>query len=236
MKPQKELPSISTDLKLKDGTDTPYLLYRYRAIDDNTIDCLKNETIWISSAKKFNDPFEFNYQMKKGQELRQSEYHGVIKDVKDWGVICLNAHPELVKDKNQDDSNMHPDILLMWSHYANSHYGMAIAYRRNCLLQKVTYELELPVLDLDFKTDDGVPFGLVYLLTTKSTHWSYENEYRYINTLLKDKHHPESHIGKIERIYFGIRTTDDDILKVKRAVNKHMLYTIKLEFQMTNFN
>ena len=31
MKTQKELPKVSTDLKLKDGTDTPFLLFRYRA-------------------------------------------------------------------------------------------------------------------------------------------------------------------------------------------------------------
>lgn len=167
MKAQKEFPKVSTKIKLVDGTGTPYLLYRYRPIDKYSLDCLEKRKIWISSAKKFNDPFEFNFVMKKGQNLNQSEYHDVISKVKDWGVICLNAHPKLLIDKKQDDTNLHPDNLLMWSHYANSHKGMTIAYRRNCLLQKVIYKSELPELDLDQKSINGVPLGLMYIIVYK---------------------------------------------------------------------
>jgi Protein of unknown function (DUF2971) len=45
----------------------PSSLYRYKKLDDNTLDCLNKRAIWLSSVKELNDPFEslFRHDLKK---------------------------------------------------------------------------------------------------------------------------------------------------------------------------
>ena len=74
------------------------------------------------------------------------------------------------------------DDILMWSHYANSHYGICLEFDcnvpsfRNAL--EVSYAVERPCLNL--YTDSQNP-ALDKSMLTKAAHWSYEKEWRLIS-------------------------------------------------------
>lgn len=98
------------------------------------------------------------------------------KQVNDrYGIYCLTT-------KN--------DNLLMWAHYANSHRGFCIGYDKfelfkivEGLIGRVTYSTDFPKVPL---FEEGI-LGLTKLVTTKSTHWEYENEYRMTKTFASRK-------------------------------------------------
>lgn len=117
--------------------------------------------------------------------------------------------------------------LLMWSHYADSHKGIAIKFdfglfqNKNDPLQEITYE------------DDRAPFSLleadihskyhndrlVKSWTTKSKHWEYEKEFRWfvpiencIDQFVKlDKQ-------AFKEICFGLNCSEDDIQECLKII------------------
>ena len=67
-------------------------LYRYREVNDRTIDSLKNDKVWLSSALEFNDPYdsgltfnqeEIHFQKIKGDLLKEfcKKFNLDIEDV-----------------------------------------------------------------------------------------------------------------------------------------------------------
>lgn len=87
---------------------------------------------------------------------------------------------------------------LMWAHYAKSYYGVCIEYDKDtidldtCLFNQMTYVYEKPLLsfltDLDLNLGDGPEAEEILLddvleqLYTKEQSWSYEREYRLIQS------------------------------------------------------
>ena len=137
--------------------------------------------------------------------------------MENWGVVCFNVHSQLDRDHTTDDSNLHPENILQWSHYASKHAGMVLAYRKRVgsSIEKVTYSKILPEVDLDRLTPDGVPIDLLKVLLTKHKSWSYEHEYRIINTIQQNaKVSHEPHFV-LSRIYFGANAKEKDIEDVK---------------------
>ena len=74
-----------------------------------------------------------------------------------------------------------PDNLLMWSHYSNSHQGFCVGFDSKMLFEliggqiaPVLYSEKFPELDLFSSFVENV----YKLLSTKSVHWFYEEEFR----------------------------------------------------------
>ena len=80
--------------------------------------------------------------------------------------------------------------ILLWSHYANSHKELCIAFATNTLpfvaCLKVKYQDEYPYLELTI-TGDSRGFKSVL---TKSRSWTYKNEYRSILYPTTENQHP----------------------------------------------
>ncbi|WP_336979125.1 DUF2971 domain-containing protein [Brevundimonas nasdae] len=77
--------------------------------------------------------------------------------------------------------------VLMWSHYANNHQGLALRFRFNRFednallpLWKVKYQEQRPVL-MKFFSGGNYQFAFIEALCTKADFWKYEQEWRYIN-------------------------------------------------------
>ena len=86
-----------------------------------------------------------------------------------------------------------PDNLVMWSHYGDAHKGFCVGFDTEkfltlskveypfgvlkTYLTRVTYVDEYPYVD-PFDADKRRK--VLTTLTFKSSHWSYENEYRFI--------------------------------------------------------
>ena len=91
---------------------------------------------------------------------------------------------------------LNPTNILMWSHYADSHRGYCIGYdtkRLKNFLEIEVYNKEKLIISpyhIEYSHNDEYPtFGFYEVnngdlfklpLTTKSKHWSYEQEIRYI--------------------------------------------------------
>jgi hypothetical protein len=132
--------------------------------------------------------------------------------------------------------------LLMWAHYADHHKGAVIRLgcvrARESLLraaQPVNYTDQAPYFatldeficyltgqkEIDFDSRSDLHF--LKLVTTKSTHWAYEKEWRVINfkrpgdkgLLRHDTFCPE----EIEAIYFGCRVDDSEVLDIRKAMH-----------------
>lgn len=77
----------------------------------------------------------------------------------------------------------HPDHVLMWAHYADSHRGLCLRFKASSstpffgYAQKVTYQDERPKVNL---IKDSPHEQVDKALLTKAGFWSYENEWRVI--------------------------------------------------------
>ncbi len=140
----------------------------------------------------------------------------------------------------------HRDNLLMWAHYAKHHQGFCfgvdtqklLALQRELApsilldLHKVTYSELMP--RINFFESMQSPNGdedLVRLVTTKSTHWEYEHEYRLM--LWK---HPNTSLpigfDAINEIILGCRIKPEDkqsILSLLRNLGAGTMQCVSTE-------
>jgi hypothetical protein len=74
-----------------------------------------------------------------------------------------------------------PTVVLMWSHYAASHTGVALAFNTNSAIlqgaERVQYEQDRPVIRF-FKEQNTM---IAKALFTKADYWAYENEWRVLS-------------------------------------------------------
>lgn len=130
----------------------------------------------------------------------------------DLAVLCLcNSH----------------DNLLMWAHYADHHKGFVIEFEAKdqgiqnlgCAHQ-VKYAEERPLHNFPQR-------GTLDLVLTKSTHWSYEQEYRILrkitelNCMEKDGrqlYYCDLPTDRISGIYLGARIAPEHAERVRRAI------------------
>jgi hypothetical protein len=194
---------------LKDGRDKPPpVLYKYYSLDEYTERVFKNNEVYFQSPELFDDPFdskiEFYYQGPRAERKRllyeaskqyrpdlPRRFHlAVAKKARktEWdrsempagiqelfrdvrrriGVFCLSA-----KDRD----------ILMWSHYASKHAGFCLEFRTDnaffARAQRVAYGKDRPRLNLLEPWESLITKG-AYGLLTKSTAWTYEEEWRII--------------------------------------------------------
>jgi len=211
----------------------PKILYKYRFfdIDGYHIDSLVNNSIWFTSANKFNDPFDCSiiYQFDGNKRLRRRcadhflrrEYPNLTNQQREKFIESkikkIDNDPKYLREMIEYLINAnynqfgiccftpYYDNLLMWAHYSNNHEGFCVGIKlskirelqtelskRNELLElfKIKYSKKMPLINfyramLSQEENDS----LTPLITTKSNHWRYENEFRLIywyhpNTLL----------------------------------------------------
>ncbi len=132
----------------------------YHFIDEEFgLKVLREKRLKISKIMELNDPFEF-----LGMELSNPEFRKAMKSTKKQlsktkGILCFSK------------TWTNP---VQWSHYANNHKGICLGFDipKNSLA-KVNYVNER--LAHDGHIDETL---MTKFLTTKFSHWSYEQEYR----------------------------------------------------------
>lgn len=179
-------------------------------------DVLCNHHVYCSAAKWFNDPFDLrpvfdlqapNKAMRKGLERtakrlephlsraeRRAKSRQMLKE--SLGARCLadtQASFEegmatfLTEKVGVLCLTTKSDDILMWSHYADAHRGVCLEFEvgENFAgeAQKVRYSNDrVPIVPYVDDTANAMSKALL----TKSSHWSYEDEWRY----LRVKHGP----------------------------------------------
>jgi hypothetical protein len=138
-------------------------------------------------------------------ERFKKEVIGGVKDANDrfvakakgYGVCCFSASCS---------------DILMWSHYADGHRGLCLEFDSRCFppdkVFQVNYSECYPSLPPEVATlDRPLQFDkLMELLTTKSKHWEYEEEWR-VFTEVGGK--PINYSPDVlTRVYFGCAMTE----------------------------
>lgn len=208
----------------------PRYLYKYRSIK-SAVEFLKNNSIYFSNYKEFNDPFES--ACKKRLDYTPNEYFDAFQRMgSDFFSSALKAEEirqgyvngkDLLKQSTDEILNgfayfcmaEDPDNILMWSHYADSHKGCCFKFD---LLQDLeTFFVTVPV---DYKSEypvfDTLSGNPVNIIKQKSPDWIYENEHRTI----KVNKHGLVEIKKevLVEIIFGCRTSKSSKTRIRNLV------------------
>lgn len=116
-----------------------------------------------------------------------------------FGVVCFSDRP---------------DGMLLWSHYANGHRGLALEFDpsvrpikgwKNFRYSPVTYgpDRRVDVLNGGFRS------AFLRLLTHKGADWSYEREYRLVTT--HGEGYQQGLVPSLSGVIFGARFLDNGI-------------------------
>ncbi|WP_069660253.1 DUF2971 domain-containing protein [Arcticibacter eurypsychrophilus] len=178
-------------------------------ISDPKTDILFKNIFWFSNPVDFNDPFDcmlpvlfdesyyrtrqfyndwFKAMVKIGkenltpQEIDMKVEEILLKpnsiifstDIMTDSIRCIINSKTRISCFTSENNN-----LLMWSHYADCYRGVCLGFETTqindsylVMLEEVKYSENFPKL----KSLTNIP-----LLTTKSTYWKYEKEFRLIN-------------------------------------------------------
>ena len=213
------------------------ILYRYRPINQYTLDELINYYIFFPAAHRLNDPFELNAYYKEYSADPKSffkEYEKIgykVTEGFDWRKV-----KEIITDKikGQIENRLKkyqnkgvccftksPKDIRMWSHYAMNHSGLCIGYDIRKIEQyhkmiEISYEDCMPkpkngedgIIDVDIFFQE--------LIRTKSKVWESENEVRLIHEESDKRFFIDDNV--IVEIYFGIQTKKEDAETIGRLV------------------
>lgn len=198
----------------------PRYLYKYSAANSNTESIFTNKQVWFSIPTKFNDPFDCHlseapHSLQEAHKFREhiledrpdrefltsqpisiDRLEAALENAKrlkmsQLGILCLS--------KNYDN-------ILMWSHYADYHKGLVIEFDLEKDLDFFVTPIDIKYVESYEPTNYFVDQqeAINKIISTKSSHWSYENEVR----ILKN-----NHIGAygifpkaIKRVIFGCRS------------------------------
>lgn len=211
----------------------PRYLYKYRKIDE-TLMILKNGTVYFSTLDQFNDPFEgkaiidHNYTFNNWNDylIRHSTppheafnvAYGLTHQNKKKGKqIVEKAITKVLSQLGFYCLAKNPDNLLMWAHYTDSHKGCVVEFDiMKCLpiferIGAVKYDANYP--SYNYLIDESGPYMSIF---HKSKEWSYESEYRIMNT-------QKSGVIDLPKeavlsVIFGCKTSESDKASIRNLI------------------
>jgi hypothetical protein len=218
------------------------MLYKYQRINENSLSGLIQRTLWAADPISFNDPFELRLMHVQGDEINnvpgfemiKQKYHGPLNDQELFKSLIAQIQTSLHQLRIIAYTEINDDIL-MWAHYAGDHKGICLGFEvdnpNEKGIYKVNYDDKYPELNLEkiWHID-----GMTKILLNKSTHWSYEKEWR--QTLIEPASFQRDYPGNLSEIIFGARISEDhqklirEIFKVdKIAIKKASLHPKKYQ-------
>lgn len=207
-----EIPKYTKKQGILDIT-APKFIWKYQPISDYCLSNLESKKLWDSEPEVFNDPFEFKYYSSGDGKLKEA-----FEEAKKFKVVYLTDNP-----KN----------ILMWSHYGDSHKGLCLGFENMRHTIPIDYTDDFPKIDFNNKNDQEKILEFMKIMTTKSSQWSYEKERRmiYIPKIDNLVDYP----GELKFVNFGIKTTKEDIDRVKQAINDNSVVYLKSVFDPTEY-
>jgi hypothetical protein len=214
--------------------DPPKYLYRFRGLGfspsarawiadadpngrndrafDREMSAIRDQYVWGSSFEKMNDAMEGLFgrdrEIPRSPEWDQAAAR-IRQGKADIGIICFNESPS-------DE--------VMWAHYADSFYGICIAYNTRRLLEgleersvltRVSYQEQYPRIRFEHNAND-LGAAVVAILSKKSSRWSYEREWRILG-----RHERNYFENKaVQKVYIGSRLGKAEIQRTRRALDR----------------
>lgn len=216
----------------------PEFLYRFRPYTEDkhkawVREIIVENKIYAASPSTFNDPFDckINFDVSASEEeivnfssklLQKFHPHLSPDQMQEearemarsghWKLIAPDFLSPVVKSMGVISFSSILDDMLMWSHYAESHRGIALQFSAGTIDQVFTasypvdYRSQYPSIRL---VDYGGREQLLQILLVKSVDWRYEHEYRHI-TFEKGFGYVEFNPELLTGIIFGCEMPDKE--------------------------
>lgn len=232
---------IHNKIRMHISKYAPQILYRYRFGREWDVKNLREDNIWLSTLKEYNDPFENKIcidfkavaddlirqdtELVELMRLRRIDQHNPI--YKHYIESAKSRGKELLEELDMKSNRLFTacfsetkSSLLMWAHYANAHKGFCIGYKFKDLFKQfginilpIAYSDDFLKIDsLDIFYDHHETF--IKACKTKSKEWSYEKEWRLLGEYRINEPYQQGMVIKIPRpvsIYLGVNI--DNTLK-----------------------
>lgn len=242
-------------------------LYKYRSCcNDREFGYLKDiileGKVWASCPQNFNDPYEclpsfqkcrnrsqndayleeacarnrrqLNRRLKRCAGSKIAHYRLTQKDREEFeerwrqslrklGVVCFSGDP---------------NNILMWSHYANNHRGLALEVlldEDDARLFEVEYTSDRIVCPL-FRKEEGRLHEIRDVLKRKFHDWRYEREYRLLHDIQEMRNRGNGELAQIpkqsiKKILLGAKASPalEDSLRKMLSDNELNIPIIKVK-------
>ena len=223
----------------------PQFLYRYRSIASKNLDrTFTHNELYFSRPDQFNDPFDckthFTFKGCDEKDIRKyfevassihppnlsdSEIERFVNDYKSGNATFPQKMINMLrKDLPKYQLTLRMlclsevyDNILMWSHYSDGHRGIVLQFDTAYIAKQFVSRCEKVDYYSDFPTlrDYNERFREQMFLLAKSDHWSYEKEWRIINSVENDEEDKIDKVYKIEKemlagIILGCEISNED--------------------------
>jgi hypothetical protein len=186
----------------------PKTLYRYESFDIYSLSNLKAQSIYFSSPKHFNDPFDCSITFdlselservfNKLYDFYLEAYPNKKQFIKRFGkspsekfktylIATLDDTLKKSKEKMLQERGVScysekNDDILMWSHYSDSHKGFCLEFDTSHdpfnMATKVEYSTDFPKIDPEIFLIYEESREIMKMFTTKFSCWEHEKEWR----------------------------------------------------------
>lgn len=223
------------------------------------------EEEWLTIYEHFLKEAKENMKEKFSEEDSERKYLSNGKTNKLFKDIIKSKSEELFFKQEKFMMNERGvacfsdkvDDILMWSHYSEGHRGFCIELNTdyeplndNIRLFKVMYSDSIPtvsLVDIFVNKEEEAIKPLMAMITTKSNHWSYENEWRLFH--MKGDQSIHMNPKAFTAIYFGcmmpfdhkeiiamiLRDSPTKLYEISRSDDKFSVRYEKVEYKPFNF-
>jgi len=237
-------------------------LYKYKPINCYLYDILENNRLYLTNPTELNDPFDCRPNIS---------WEGNTKDWERWieGMYYsldmkkqLKNNIELLKYDSKKLSEVAinemkkllvlcfteiNDNILMWTHYADNHRGVCLAFKttieKNMLgilfedsalkvpihnvrkgfirTMRVNYTIDMPPAYNPLEGDISKAMKFAY---TKHIDWSYEKERRItLTTFIASSNFLNFNKNVLQKVIFGMNTSQKDEKKIREIIERKYL-------------
>ncbi|MCB0495103.1 MAG: DUF2971 domain-containing protein [Cyclobacteriaceae bacterium] len=228
-------------------------IYKFFGINQYLYDILISNQLYFASIKQFNDPYDchltFPAQItlkdfkvyvnsfikaedirskyikafKKNPEKFFSPFKGLFKEFLDYHGICSFSK---IKEN-----------LLLWSHYADSHKGVCLAFDYNLITEQFKQFDDVEYNDDPFLFDiKDANNSISKTVLRKSKDWEYEKEIRFVMERSKSA---AFNMNALREINFGSRCSKRNMLNIIYLIKKlgyRKCKFLKAEINNTNYS
>ena len=208
------------------GDDVTGGLLSFRPISKYALFDLINNQLTVCSPRVMNDPFDTlllswgDYHLKSKQERKYIDPY-----VKSMDYFRIRSFSKIPKEEG---SKRILSNVLMWSHYADNHYGMCIEYRFSESFTKTDDRRLLRFRNVIYKPIEEQVSLIIPKINTDLRHhtkmdaWGYEDEVRLITYIpdIEGQFVPIDLDSEscIKNIFFGLRCPDRDMATVRNIL------------------
>lgn len=185
-------------------------LYKFRRVSNLRwlLDIIMRQRLYAASYDELNDPMEGYFLF---DPATNADVKSHFRDMRKRTGIC-----SLSKKYNN---------TLMWSFYGEDHKGICIKLAvtsKDWIKREIIYDQNLPVI-----THDGDNY--LDLLSSKSKHWDYEEEVRYIRIFDSQEKMRKSRFISIyiDAIYLGYKMNNKDVAYYTKLFHSLLPYLSK---------